>query len=148
MFILAVHQSTWYACALLLIVPNLLQYNFLAPTFAVGQNIVGPRRRATASALILLLVNLISLAWGPFVCGWIIDKVAATRLPGFATYCPGGSAGPTTPPEIAAQCMPVLAGATKVGLTVIALFYAWSAIHYFVAARGLPKVLPQQTDRA
>jgi predicted MFS family arabinose efflux permease len=148
MFILAFQQSSWWACAVLLIIPNMLQYNFLAPTFAVGQNIVSPRQRATASALILLVVNLISLAWGPFLTGWMIDKIAASRLPGFADHCPGGVAGGSTPADIAALCMPVLADATRIGLSVIALSYAVSAILYFIAARGLPKVMPQQVHEA
>ncbi len=46
---------------------------FLAPTVAMAHNLVGPKRRAMASAMIYLVLNLIGLGLGPLTVGIISD---------------------------------------------------------------------------
>lgn len=46
---------------------------YLAPTFALVQNLVGVRMRATAAALLLFCINLIGLGAGPLLVGIIAD---------------------------------------------------------------------------
>ncbi len=46
---------------------------YLAPTFALVQNLVGVRMRTTAAALLLFVINLIGLGAGPLLVGILAD---------------------------------------------------------------------------
>ena len=46
------------------------------PVFACAQSLVKPRTRATASAVILFVINLIGLGLGPLLAGIISDAFA------------------------------------------------------------------------
>lgn len=46
---------------------------FLAPTIAMAHNLVGPQRRALASAIIYFVLNIIGLGMGPLTVGIISD---------------------------------------------------------------------------
>ena len=52
------------------------------PVFASAQGLVKPRTRATASAVLLFVINLIGLGIGPLAAGIISDVFAATYGPG------------------------------------------------------------------
>lgn len=54
-------------------VPILVGGIYLAPTFALVQNLVGIRMRSTAAALLLFIINLIGLGAGPLVVGAMAD---------------------------------------------------------------------------
>ena len=75
-YISAYLQTNWQTTALILLVPGIFHYTYLAPTFAVVQNSVEPRRRATATALLFFFLNLIALGGGPVFTGWLIDHLA------------------------------------------------------------------------
>ena len=69
-------QTTWQMMAMLSILPGIFSYTYLAPTFGVVQNSVAPHRRATATAVLFLFLNLIALGGGPVFTGWLIDHIA------------------------------------------------------------------------
>jgi MFS family permease len=48
---------------------------YLAPTFALIQNLVGVRMRATAAALLLFCINLVGLGAGPLLVGIMADAL-------------------------------------------------------------------------
>ena len=75
-YISAYLQTNWQTTALILLVPGIFHYTYLAPTFAVVQNSVEPRRRATATALLFFFLNLIALGGGPVFTGWLIDHTS------------------------------------------------------------------------
>ena len=77
----------------------------LATTFGVVQNSVESHRRATATALLYIILNVVSLGGGPLFTGWVIDH-----------------SGPSP------------ADATRHGLLVLGIFYAWASAHYFRAS--------------
>jgi hypothetical protein len=164
-YILAYRAPEWRTAALILLIPGLFHYTYLGPTFAVVQNVVETRRRATASAVMLLCANLIALGGGPLFTGWIIDMFAQFNfthagerhiLPAlqgmfgqppagetFATACPGGVAPKGAAAGLAGQCHGSLVTATRQGILVTAGFYVWGAFHYLLAARGLSKRLAE-----
>ena len=143
----------------LLLIPPVFHYTYLAPTFAVVQNSVEARRRATATAILFFFLNLIALGGGPPFCGWLIDRLAgwnfahpgggglASALPGalaghgvtFNAVCPGGLAPKGAAAALVAKCHAVQAVATRQGITVQACFYLWASLHYFLAAIGMVK---------
>jgi MFS transporter, Spinster family, sphingosine-1-phosphate transporter len=61
---------------LLLLIPQALGYVWLGPVLTAVQNLVEPSARATASALFLLINNLIGLAAGIYGLGALSDALA------------------------------------------------------------------------
>jgi len=64
---------TWAAAFLFLIIPALLANSFLGPVFSTTQGLVPPHMRATASAVLLFIINIIGLGLGPQVVGLLSD---------------------------------------------------------------------------
>jgi hypothetical protein len=125
--------------------------------------VVETRKRATASAVMLLFVNIIALGGGPLFTGWIIDLFAqyyfthpgehhiAPALQGlfghvpadqgFAAQCPGGVAPKGAPRILAGACHGALVTATRQGIVLTITFYIWGAFHYLLASFGLARRL-------
>jgi MFS family permease len=163
-YILAFTRADWHAAAWILLLPGIFQYTYLGPTFGVIQNAVDTRRRATATALLFLVLNLIALGGGPPFTGWLIDQFAQYGFthPGahtiwdslgrmflhgeaaghsFADLCPGGLPKQGAAAALTAACKPSLVRATQAGLIVTFFFYGWGAFHYFLASLTLAKDL-------
>ncbi|MDI1363861.1 MAG: MFS transporter [bacterium] len=165
-YILAYLQTTWQTTALILLIPGIFHYTYLAPTFGVVQNSVEPRRRATATAILFFFLNLIALGGGPVFTGWLIDHLAqynfntpnaggllssligSFHLPdgaaNFAASCPGGVAPKGSPTELADHCRLVLAHSSQQGIIVSLCFYGWAALHYALAAIGMVKHMKER----
>jgi MFS family permease len=107
-YLLAAVSSEWHLATAFLAVAGFLQYTSLGPTFGVVQNAVEPRRRATATALLYVFLNVVALGGGPLFTGWVIDR--------------SGALGASLP------------DATRHGLMVLVVFYAWACAHYFRAS--------------
>jgi MFS family permease len=163
-YIAAFTRTDWHAAAWILLLPGIFQYTYLGPTFGVIQNAVDTRRRATATALLFLFLNLIALGGGPPFTGWLIDQFAQFNFthPGvhsiwsslgrmfangeaagaqFTALCPGGLPKKGVAAALTAACKPTLVRATQEGLIVTFFFYGWGALHYFLAAFTLAKDL-------
>lgn len=160
-YIVAYLQNDWRVAAAILLIPGVFHYTYLGPTFGVVQNVVEARRRATATAVAFLFLNLIALGFGPVFTGWMIDRLAGFHFghlgsPGlfaglahlfarpavsFAHACPGGLAPAGAGAAAKAACRATLALSTRQGIIVSLCFYAWGSLHYFLAARGLPKAM-------
>ena len=61
------------ACLVLLVIPAITSNFYLAPVLSQTQSLVSLRMRAVASSLVLLIINVIGLALGPPVTGFISD---------------------------------------------------------------------------
>jgi len=164
-YILAYLQTDWQTTALILLVPGIFHYVYLAPTFAVVQNSVDPRRRATATAILFFFLNLIALGGGPVFTGWLIDSLSHFNFnhpdstgifaalfgafgdPGaasFTTSCPGGLAPKGAGAELAGLCKGAMARSTQQGIIVSLCFYAWAGVHYALAAIGMVKHMKER----
>ncbi len=161
LYILSFNQATWQSTALSMLFPGMFAYVYLAPTFGVVQNSVDVRRRATATAILFLFLNLIALGGGPPIAGWLIDRLggwnfdhpgvhaACTSLfgalggahggPAYATACPGGVPAKHAAASVVAACRGTIGLSTRQGISIMALFYLWGSLHYFLAARGMVK---------
>jgi MFS family permease len=163
-YMFAYRQPDWKAAALILLIPGLFHYTYLGPTFGVVQNVVETHRRATATAVLFLFLNIIALGGGPLLTGWLIDRFAqfnfthggerhiwpalihlfdrpAAGAISFAQACPGGLAPKGSTPQAAALCKSTLVGATRQGILLTACFFAWGAFHYFLASFGIARRL-------
>ncbi len=64
---------TAHAALLLFILPAIISNFYLAPVLAQTQSLVSLRMRGVASAIVLLIINLIGLGLGPLVVGALSD---------------------------------------------------------------------------
>jgi MFS family permease len=164
-YVAAYLQQDWKATAMILLIPGVFHYTYLAPTFAVVQNSVEPHRRATATALLFFFLNLIALGGGPWLTGKLIDSVAGfmfshpdhggviSSLIGsftahdsvsFNAVCPGGVAPKGSAAPLVAQCKHTMASATQTGIVTLICFYAWAGVHYALGAIGLVKHMKER----
>ncbi len=162
LYLLALLAPSWLTATILLSIAGFFQYASLGPTFGVVQNVVGRRRRATATAFLYICLNVIALGGGPLFTGWVIDRFAesgfAEQIAGraatgtaetapralgatFKSSCPGGAPPPTAGAAMKFQCSSSLARATRQGMLVTLLFFAWASLHYLLASAGIAKAL-------
>ncbi len=138
-------RDTWQAGVAFWMVGGVLHYTYLGPTFGVVQNAMDTRMRATAAALLLFIVNLIALGFGPPFTGWLIDLFAnnawltAGGTGAFAQACPGGIGPAGSGMAADAACRAATAAGTRLGLLGTTLIYAWAGLHYLLAAFTLPR---------
>lgn len=101
--------------ALLLSIPgSILGGMWLGPTFAMTQGLVKLRMRATASAILLFVINLIGMGGGPYAVGLVSDWLH---------------------PSLGVESI------RWALLSVVTLCAAWSSLHYLIAARTLRRDL-------
>ncbi|MAI79310.1 MAG: MFS transporter [Deltaproteobacteria bacterium] len=95
--------------ALLLSVPvSILGGMWLGPTFAMTQTLVPPVMRATASAILLFIINIIGLGLGPQFVGILSDLLE---------------------PQLGVQSLRYAL------LIIVVIFSLWSVFHYLRASR-------------
>jgi predicted MFS family arabinose efflux permease len=140
-YLCAYLAPTWKLAALILMLPGVFSYTYLGPTFGVMHNLVEPRMRATATALLFFVLNLIALGGGPYFTGLMSDIFAqhifsAQGLGHFLTVCPGGAAprhGAAA--GLNAVCIATSALGARYAILTTFAFGVWGAMHYFIAAR-------------
>jgi predicted MFS family arabinose efflux permease len=112
-----------------------------APTFALAQNLVEPRMRASAAALVLLCMNLAGQGLGPLVLGWASDRLAARAFDAgdYASLCRGGAVGP----GVAAACREASAAGLQQSILMLSAVFLWAGLHYLRSARFVREELPE-----
>ena len=137
LFIVGFMQSSLVAAAAVLAVAGLFQQVYLAPTFAVAQNVVGPRMRATSVALLSFAWNFIGMGLGPVAVGKISDvmgrSLAASPALDVLHLCrPGAGAGVCGDPS---------ATGLTYGLLAIICCYGLGVVLYLISARTMRRDL-------
>lgn len=140
-YILGFIQQSWTAAILVLILPGLFSGVYYGPTFALTHNLVEPRMRATATALVSLTMSLIGMTTGPVVTGWLSDLFAARAftLGDYAVLCPGGGSKATA---LADACRVASASGIRTALIIVVALLWWAAAHYLLAARAIGAAKP------
>jgi predicted MFS family arabinose efflux permease len=120
----------------LLMAGAVTHYFYLGCMYATNQGIVQPRLRATATAVLLFIVNLLGYGLGPPIIGALSDLLKNMHL---ATLGLSQAACESAAAAANSGC----AAASEFGLRwaiFIGLFgYLWAAIHFLLAARTLRK---------
>lgn len=75
-YITAVSVPSATVALCILVINGLLGSLWYGPVYAIGQSIVPPHMRATTSAILLFIINLIGLGLGPLAVGIISDVMA------------------------------------------------------------------------
>jgi predicted MFS family arabinose efflux permease len=164
--------GSWRMAAIFLLLPGVLSYVYLAPTFGVIQNMAPSHQRATAAAILLFFLNLIALGGGPLFTGWVIDHFSAfhyahagatghagslwdaisgfrsTHPADFQAACPGGKAAPGATEAAKAACGGALVLGTRHGILVAYAISLWGAFHYLLGSFGLAQAMSKaRSDR-
>ncbi len=99
-----------YTALALMVIPGLLTQAYLGNTIATTHAIVGPQMRATSSAILFLVLNLIGLGMGPWLVGFVSDLLA---------------------PSLGAESL------RYAMLYVLPPVMTWSAVHFWFASKTL-----------
>ena len=139
-YIAAFLQHTALASVGFIFLGYLLVTFYFAPTFAVVQNLVEPRMRASASALLFLAINVMGQALGPVAIGVISDAIArhAFTLGTYRALCPPH---PHAPVQIIAACARASTYGLQHSILIICGCYLLGAIFYLLASRTLKRDL-------
>ena len=164
--IVAVYTAnSWQSAAIWLLFPGALTNTYMGPTYGTVQNAFPPAQRATAVAVLFLVLNLIALGFGPPLTGLLIDHLSAFHhanvsatgiLPAlrgvlwsdgalFQLECPGG-VGLVAGTAADAGCRTAVQLATRQAIILAYAMGLWAAFHYLVAAirlrKGMPTITP------
>ena len=71
-FVIYTTNQTALALALF-VIPTFLGLMYQAPSIALTQSLATPKMRATASAILLFIINIVGLAIGPPATGFLSD---------------------------------------------------------------------------
>ncbi len=112
------------------------QYFYLGPMYTVTQSVVEPRMRATATAILLFIVNLIGYAMGPPFVGAVSDYMAGRAL------APSGLSVElcrTMTEANGAACALGQATGLQQAMMIGVLFFVWAAVHFLLVGRTLKR---------
>lgn len=83
-FVAGVMADNWQLALGLLAVPMLMNMMFVAPGFAIVQNVAPANQRATASAILMFVNNLVGMGLGPLFVGALSQHFSKTMESGAA----------------------------------------------------------------
>lgn len=117
--VLMLLSGSWQIALLLFVIPAATSNVYLAPVLAQTQGMVALRMRAMASAIVLLVINVIGLGLGPWLTGMLSDGLR---------------------PAFGVESMRYAL------LVVSALILPWAAFHYYRAGRTIDADLARAAE--
>ncbi|BAK68478.1 major facilitator superfamily protein [Sphingobium sp. SYK-6] len=132
LYMIGLSMPNWQTAMPLVVIGATLAFTFYAPTFGAVQNMVEPRMRGTASAIIIFFQNLVGMGIGPLFVGFLSDTFAARMFAGdYAAQCHGSTA------QTAVECAAAGTLGIRYAMVICACFAFWAAFHYWKASRTL-----------
>ena len=119
-----------------LVIGACAQYFYLGPMYTVTQSVVEPRMRATATAILLFIVNLIGYALGPPFVGVVSDYMAGRALAGSGLSV---DLCRTASEANAAACAAGQATGLQQAMMIGVCFFLWAAVHFLLVGRTLKR---------
>ena len=123
-----------------------IKYGYLASQYTIGQGVVGARTRATATAILLFIVNLLGYGAGPPFIGFLSDilfnsQAAAEGFSDLARASCKGALLQGLPEAAQAFCKGAEAKALQTSLVITSVLYALPAIFFLMCVKTLQKDL-------
>lgn len=123
-----------------------IKYGYLAAQYTIGQGVVGARTRATATAILLFIVNLLGYGAGPPFIGFVSDIFFSMQAnaEGFADLARAsckGAALAELPEATQTFCRAAEAKALQNSLVITSVLYALPAIFFLLCIDTLQKDL-------
>lgn len=140
-YILSFFQTEFiWAFAFLMVAP-IFHYMYLGPMYAVTMSVSTPLQRATAVAILILIVNLVGYGLGPPTVGALNDMFAANILRDVssATLTLADCNPLTVESANASSCATAQGLGLKYALGCTIFVLAWAALHFLLAGRTLVK---------
>lgn len=139
LYIFATAQASVMIAFPLMMISSTFFYLWSPAANSSVQNMVEPRMRASAAAILSLLVNTVGTGCGPLLVGFLSDHYAQGMfaLGSFASQCPGGIAAPGAEAAVTEACRSAAAGSIRLAIMSAAVVYVWAAIHFLLASRSL-----------
>ncbi|WP_284257685.1 spinster family MFS transporter [Acidocella aquatica] len=136
-------QPDWKLAALLLLLGTIAASTWNGPTFSIVQGLVTPRMRATVSAIVFLLMNLVGQGFGPPAIGFVSDKIAAHVFGAgnYAAVCSPMALKMGATAQLAQACATASATGIRTAMLIFSFILVWGALHYFLAVRHIKKQL-------
>lgn len=133
LYILAFYQSTVTSTLAWFFAGAVLVTTYVGPTYAVAQNLVTARTRASASAVVMMAMNVLGQGVGPMVMGMASDTLASRAFAGddYRGHCFGA----TLPSGLAETCARASMTGLHQALVIAAALLVWGAVHYWRADR-------------
>ncbi|MDX2234374.1 MAG: MFS transporter [Hyphomonadaceae bacterium] len=119
-----------------MVIGAMCQYFYLGPMYTVAQGVVSPRMRATATAILLFIVNMIGYALGPPFIGAVSDLLANQALA--ASDLSVALCGKASEAN-AAACAAGQAQGLQYAMMIGVCFFLWAAAHFMFVARTLQR---------
>jgi predicted MFS family arabinose efflux permease len=138
-YITAIRADTWVMATVFLSFGAMCQYSYIPAAAAITQNMMGPRMRASATAVTGLIYTLVGQGLGPLLVGALSDHFTRNAFAGdFNLTCHSGAgAGSVT-------CGHAAASGLESALTLWCLLFLWSAAHLALGARTLGRDLARR----
>ena len=123
-----------------------IKYGYLASQYTIGQGVVGARTRATATAILLFIVNLLGYGAGPPFIGFVSDilfnqQAVAAGFGDLARASCKGALLQGLPEAAQAFCKGAEAKALQTSLVITSVLYALPAIFFLMCVKTLQKDL-------
>ncbi|HOY77944.1 MAG TPA: MFS transporter [Hyphomonadaceae bacterium] len=123
-----------------------IKYGYLAAQYTIGQGVVGARTRATATAILLFIINLLGYGAGPPFIGYVSDILfsMSANAEGFTDLARAsckGAALQALPEAAQAFCRGAEAKALQNSLLITSVLYALPAVFFMMCIKTLQKDL-------
>lgn len=128
----ALWQTSFTVTVAIFFIAPIFHYLYLGPVFAVAQGVVEPRMRATAAAVMILVINLIGYGLGPPFVGFMNDLIASNLLAADGLTLAACREGAS-----AALCAGANATGLRYALALALIAMAWAGVHFLLAGRTL-----------
>lgn len=139
-YMIGFSQTSWFWTILLLSPPGFFAGVFTGPTFAITSNLVEPRMRASATAILTLTMSVLGMTLGPITAGWLSDIFAARAFVGdYAATCADAT--------MIATCAAASAEGLRTALVTVCSLYVVAGILFYRVAGHLPCELAHMKDR-
>jgi len=141
-YILGLVQTDFAAGYGLILASSCIGFAFLGPSIGATQNMMEPRMRASAAAVLLFAMHMVGGGLGPTFMGWASDLFAARAFGvGYAASCPSGLAPVDASSSIVSACNAASEEGLRYALVACALFFFWAAFHAYMATRTMARDL-------
>ena len=128
LYIVSFLVGSWPGAVALLMITGLFQYAYLPVSGGVSANMMEPRMRASAAAVVGIMTNLVGAGLAPMLVGRLSDLFTAHVAPA----CAGKASA-------ALACTTASGEGLRLAFMVFALVYLWAAAHFALAGRTIRK---------
>ena len=144
LYFLAFSTDNLWICLVALCAAGAIKYGYLAAQYTIGQGVVSAQVRATATAILLFIVNLLGYGLGPLFIGALSDVIFSAQVAdlGFGALTRGSCEGALrTALAVAEQnvCSIAHPQSLQRSMLITSSFYAVGGLFFLITCRWLKR---------